>query len=712
MATPPVERLEAELIGFTFQAPDGGFGVARLRLDAGAEVIAVGPLAHATVGQHLLLTGRWTEHPAYGRRFKAEQVLIDDPRTERGLERYLAGGAVKGLGPEFARRVVAAFGTRTLDVIENEPHRLLEVEGIGQKRLALIRENWETDRASRAVFASLRGLGVGQALANRIVEKYGKDALSVVTRQPYRLAAEVRGVGFRTADQIARQAGLPLDDPSRAGAALLHVLREAEGSQGHSFLPEDELLARAARLDVPSPAARDALAHLLDTGVLHAEDVAPGTPRPVWDAPSLLAERFVAERLLQLAAAPRPANLASADAGALGLTLNADQTAAVEAALTHGVCVVTGGPGTGKTTIVRVLLAAAARRQETWLLAAPTGRAARRLAEATGQDGRTLHRLLEWNPRLGRFTRDRTQPLDADGVLVDEASMLDLRLMASLLDALPDGCRLVLVGDADQLPSVGAGQVLADLLAAGTIPVATLREVYRQAADSGIVRNAWRVHEGEVPLSSDREDGAQADFFVLAREEAADALATVLKVVTHNLPRRGFDPHTDVQVLTPMHSGPLGTVALNEALQAALVPDGARGPRGLRVGDRVLQTRNDYDLDVFNGDTGRVVSVDGGLTVDFDGRTLTLPPDSQDDLEPAWAMSIHKSQGSEYPAVVVVLHRSHRIMLRRNLLYTAITRARRFCVVIGDAGALRTAVTTHAADRRYTRLAERLSVPP
>jgi exodeoxyribonuclease V alpha subunit len=715
------ERIEGELTGFTYRTDDGGFAVARVRTAEG-EAIAVGPLGHVGEGQHVALTGRWSTHAQYGRRFRVESVMVDDPRTLRGLERYLGSGAVKGLGKEFARRVVAEFGLQTLDVIENEPERLLSVEGIGKKRLEKIIEHWENDRLHREVHATLRGHGVGQALSNRIVDRYGSGAMGVITKTPYRLAAEIRGVGFRTADTIAQAQGIPRDHPDRAEAALEHLLREAE-SDGHCFVPEGELLARALRLDVPRDPALMALDRLILQARAVRHDAADPAERPVYHPDLERAEAHVAQRLRALLAA-RASDSAreldtTIDEKKVGLELNADQRRAVRTALSHGVTVITGGPGTGKTTTVKVLLASAGRRHESWVLSAPTGRAARRLAETTGRDGKTLHRLLEYTPRTSDFTRGPDNPLEADAVLVDEASMIDIRLMSALLGAIPDGTRLVLVGDADQLPSVGAGRVLGDLIRSGEVPVATLSEVYRQAADSGIVRNAWRVNQGEVPISGQREPDRPKDrapdFFVIERDDAMAAQHTVLEVVANRVKRLGFDPLTDVQVLTPMHNGALGTVALNERLQATLNPDGdslKRGNKLFRAGDRVIQVKNDYDNDIFNGDTGRVVAAgSAGLIVDFDGRQIALTGESLDVVEPAWAISIHKSQGSEYRVVVVVLHRAHRIMLRRNLLYTAMTRAREFCCIVGDRWAIQTAVQTAGGVSRWTRLADRLQRP-
>ncbi len=708
-------QVAGELVGFTFQSPDGGYAVARLRGDDGGTFTAVGPLAHVLEGQHVRLDGAWERHPSYGRQFRARSVLVEDPRTIAGLERYLASGAVKGLGPTIARRVVERFGLDTLRVIEHEPERLLEVPGLGRKRLAEIRAHWARDQGQREVMATLRGHGIGQALALAIAERYGDDALSVVTRDPYRLADEVERVGFRTADRIARAQGIGPDDPRRAEAALGWLLRQAEG-EGHCFLPEGELVRRAVELEVPEAGAREALERLAGQGRLVRHPAPDPDSRPVYRPVMERREARVARALAALARHVRPAAaeaMVDAVARARGIALGADQRRAVRTALSHGVSVITGGPGTGKTTIVQVILEAAGRMAERWLLAAPTGRAARRLAETTGADARTVHRLLEYNGRTGRFDRDRRNPLEADGILVDEASMVDLPLMAALLAAVPEGCRLVLVGDADQLPSVGPGRVLADVIASGAVPVATLTEVHRQAEGSGIVRNARRVLSGRRPVSAERDPEATArDFFVVPRTDPLEAVATLLEIVRNRLPRLGFDPRRDVQVLAPMHAGPLGTRALNERLRAVLNPSGpelARGERLFREGDRVIQVRNDYDHDVFNGDTGRVLAVrDGAVVINFDGRLVEVSGSRLDQVEPAWCISIHKSQGSEYPAAVVVLHTAHRLMLRRNLLYTAMTRARRFCCVVGHPDALGIAVATPGGDERWTRLADRL----
>ncbi len=702
------EKLEGELITFRFQAEDGSFAVAVIKTDDG-EQIAVGAIGHLQAGAWLLLEGRWTEHPRFGSRFRVQSFLVDDPRTHRGLERYLASSSIKGLGPALAGRLVEGFGLELLRVLDESPERLLEIRGIGKKRLKEIEAQWDREKAGRELAILLRGHGLGAAVVSRIIDRYGDAAMGRVTSDPYRLADEIRGVAFRTADAIARSVGIAVDDPRRHDAAVHWILSRAEGS-GHCFLPHGELVKQLRGLGLELDLGRMLLA-----GQVVVENASDPRIRPVYRSATHARERCVAEdlrsRLSRAERGPVAADLLQAEQR-VGLSLAVGQRKAVKSALSHRVSVITGGPGTGKTTIVRVLVAAASLMKETWSLAAPTGRAARRLAEATGQGGSTLHRLLEYSMQEGRFLRNERRLLECDAVLVDEASMVDLELMEALLSALPSSSRLVLIGDADQLPSVGAGRVLGDLIDSGVVPVCSLGEVYRQAAGSGIVVNANRILGGRLPISSEREQGVRDDFFVVVRDDGSESVArTVLAAVTR-LEERGYDPRADIQVLTPMHKGPVGTQVLNGVLQTRLNPDGVPGVRGLRVGDRVIQGRNDYDNEVFNGDVGIVVGFQAGqVEVDFAGRRVVLVGDQLDDLSLAYAISIHKSQGSEYPAVVVALDRGHFVMLRRSLLYTAVTRARRFCCVVGASKAIALATRQEGGADRWTGLSARLQSP-
>ncbi|MBE7452205.1 MAG: ATP-dependent RecD-like DNA helicase [Kofleriaceae bacterium] len=715
--------LDGTLARIVYRHPDSGFTVARIHTTDGGEATAVGELWGLPEGTPLRLRGQWVDDRRFGRQLKVAGYQVRSPETLVGIEKFLGGGIIPGIGPELARRMVARFGPRTLEVVEREPERLTEVEGIGAGRAAKISAAFAEHRHVQDVMVFLRGHGVSAAFAGRIVRRYGKDAVRVVRDNPYRLAAEVWGIGFRTADAIAEKLGLARDAPERLRAGLVHVLGE-QVEDGHTHVPEDALLDRGAEL---LAVARDKLAPALDA----LERGGTVTREVLGDRGRTAALAAVTE--LEVEAAAAFAELCRTPAGHVtldveqavaeveaqaDLQLAPQQRAAVVAAAVDKCVVVTGGPGVGKTTIIRAVVGLAARMRRRCALAAPTGRAAKRLAEATGREALTLHRLLEYSPQSGEFQRDRDHPLELDLLVVDECSMVDLALFRALVVALPPRTQLVLVGDVDQLPSVGAGAVLADVIASGAATVVRLTEIFRQAAASRIVTSAHQINHGVVP-ELETAAGAASDFYFVGRDEAAAARDTVVELVTERIPARfGLDPLADVQVLAPMHRGELGTAALNAALQARLNPPAddrpelARGERTFRQGDKVMQLKNDYDRNVYNGDIGVVERVDkdaGRLRVALgDGRVAEYERSDLDQLVLAYAVSIHKSQGSEYPAVVIPLATQHYMMLGRSLLYTAVTRGKRLVVIVGSRRAVSMAVRNATARARFTWLAERI----
>ncbi len=630
---------------------------------------------------------------------------------------------MKGIGPHLARRLVDAFDTGVFDVIEQTPERLREVAGIGPVRAARIGESWREQRAVREIMVFLHTHGVGTSRAARIFRTYGSDAIALISENPYRLARDIRGIGFVTADRMAEKLGIARDALIRIRSGVRHTLAQAL-DEGHCALPRDELVPRAvALLGVDEALVGVALDRELAEGELVADTIDQAAC--VFLAGLHAAERGIADRLLGLARAPRPA-WPSIDAARatpwvesrLGVTLAESQRAALAVALAHRLVVITGGPGVGKTTLLRAILRVLTAKGVRPALCAPTGRAARRLGEATGLEAKTVHRLLEVDPRSGGFRRDERQPLDCDLVVVDEMSMVDVPLMHALVRAVPPRAGLLLVGDVDQLPSVGPGQVLADVIGSGVARVVRLTEVFRQAAQSRIVVSAHRINRGELP-ELEGGDGP-SDFYFVDVEDPDEAARRVLQIVKQRIPQRfGLDPVRDVQVLCPMNRGGLGARTLNAELQRLLNPPGAirleRFGWTFAPGDKVMQIENDYDKDVYNGDLGLIRSIDveqGDLVVDFDGRLVTYEAGELDRLALAYATTIHKSQGSEYPAVVVPLTTQHYPMLQRNLVYTAITRGRRLVVVVGQRKALAMAVKGRPQRRRWSKLRERLSVDP
>jgi exodeoxyribonuclease V alpha subunit len=727
--------LDGVLERVTFANPETGYTIARIAPErGGAELVtAVGPLLGAQVGEFLRLRGRWSSHPRYGRQFEVHSYATVLPATEAGIQKYLGSGLIKGIGPVMAERMVAHFGVDIMHVIEDQPDRLTEVDGLGPKRTAKIAAAWAKQKAIKEVMIFLQGHGVSTSLAVRIYKKYGDASISIVGHEPYRLAADVWGIGFKTADTIAKAIGIAPDSPERIKAGLAYTLSEA-ADDGHCYLPAPNLVADAAKiLDVPAELITPCLEELAAAeGVVREAVPAPAKSAPpvpaVYLPPFYQAERSLAAALLRLhaARADRLPGFTAVDwdkafawlHSRTGAQLAPEQADAVRLALTSKVAVLTGGPGCGKSFTVRSVVELAAAKGARIVLAAPTGRAAKRLAELTGHEAATIHRLLALRPG-GEPSFDAAKPLEADLVVVDETSMVDVILANKLIKAVAPGAHLLLVGDVDQLPSVGAGEVLRDLLAARSLPVVRLTKIFRQAQQSGIVVNAHRINAGQPPALA-----GFADFFWFGCEDTDQTAELVTDIVARRIPDRfGLDPRRDVQVLCPMHRGPAGAGNLNLLLQEALtpfresVPERRYGGRVFRVGDKVTQLRNNYDkgaAGIFNGTVGVVTGMsleEHTLTVRTDeGESVDYGFDELDELAHAYAVTIHRSQGSEYPAVVIPLTTSSWMMLQRNLLYTGVTRAKKLVVLAGSRRALAAAVRTKGAGRRHTALAHRLQV--
>ena len=716
----------------TYANEETGYTVARVDTGRGSDdlLTVVGSLLGVQPGEALRMRGRWGSHPQYGRQFHVDDYTTVLPATVQGIRRYLGSGLIKGIGPKMAERIVEHFGTNALDVIEQEPERLIEVPGLGPKRTRSIADAWEEQKSIKEVMVFLQGVQVSTSLAVRIFKKYGEASIEVVQKEPYRLAADVWGIGFKTADTIAQAVGIPHDSPQRVMAGIQFTLSESTGD-GHCHLPEEKLISSAVKiLGVDSGLVIECLDRLIhEEGVVREEVPGPEgeSVRAIHLVPFHRAEVGASAGLLTLLNHPHDRMPAFADVDwdvaldwlhkRTGTELAREQRAAVIQALTRKVGVLTGGPGCGKSFTVASIVTLAAVKGAKVVLAAPTGRAAKRLTELTGHEAATVHRLLELRPG-GEASYDRDNPLDCDLLVVDEASMLDLILANKLIKAVPPGAHLVLVGDVDQLPSVGAGQVLRDLLAEDSpIPSVRLTRVFRQAQQSGVVTNAHRINRGE-PLVFE----GMRDFFLFPCEESEDAAAMAVDVVARRIPRTfGLDPRRDVQVLTPMKGGAAGAANLNTALQEALTPSGEGVPerrfggRIFRVGDKVTQIRNNYDKGangVFNGTLGVVTGLDAlaqELTVRTDeDEDITYDFTELDELAHAYAITVHRSQGSEYPAVVIPVTTSAWMMLQRNLLYTAVTRAKRLVVLVGSRRALAQAVRNASSGRRHTALAHRL----
>lgn len=722
--SPPENAEErADIVGcverIVFHNPDNGYTVLRLMPEGSKDSVGVvGHMAEPQAGARLRVAGRWVNNARFGRQVEMEFFEEVMPATTEGIRLYLGSGLIKGVGAALAQRIVAKFGTDAIRVLDEEPELLLQVSGVGRKSLQRIRETWAAHRGIRELMLFLQPHGVSAAYAVRIYKHYGGEALHVVRENPYRLAMDIHGIGFATADAVAAKLGFDKEHPLRAQAGLLYILSKC-ADEGHVYVPEDKLLTMTEeRLETPACPTRDALA-VLEAEERVKRETADGE-EGVYLSRYHHYESKTAFYLQRLLRSPKSVRFEDVDATVDGLTaklpmtLAPEQTEAVRTAARSKVMVLTGGPGTGKTTIINAVIQAFSEARARILLAAPTGRAAKRMAETSGREARTIHRLLEYSPREDGFARGEDNPLACSLLVVDEASMMDAMLFYHLLKAVPLGATLVLVGDVYQLPSVGPGNVLKDIIASGTVPVVELTEIFRQSAESEIICNAHLINRGEVPsLESSKE--RLSDFYFIRQGEPDKAAELIVDLVKNHIPRRfGLDPVDEIQVLAPMHKGAVGAGNLNALLQGALNPRAmhvSRGDRQFRLDDKVMQIRNNYDKDVFNGDMGRIVLMDvkeRALTVRFDDRNVPYDFEDLDELVPAYAISIHKSQGSEYPAVIIPLMMQHYMLLQRNLVYTGVTRGRKLVVLVGESKALHMAVKNNRTHMRHTRLARRL----
>lgn len=704
----------------TFHSQESGFCVLRVKVGGRRDLVAVvGHAAMVSAGEWITAAGGWQNDRNHGLQFKARFLKTSEPSSLEGIRKYLGSGMIRGIGPVYANRLVEKFGKEVFDIIEADPKLLREIEGIGPIRAERIAAGWADQKAIREIMVFLHQHGVSTARSVRIYKTYGADSIEVMSQNPYRLAKDIRGIGFRTADAIAEKLGIEKTSMIRVRAGVSYALAEAMGD-GHCAYPRADLAGQAAKLlDVPADLVESAVRDELEEGVVVADTI--GRAECLFLAALHAAERKIADNIARIRAGSAPWPAIDADKalpwikGKTGLELAEGQASAVRLALESKAMVITGGPGVGKTTIVNSILRILAAKRARLLLCAPTGRAAKRMSEATGMEAKTIHRILEFDPKSFRFRRDEENPLECDLLVVDESSMIDVLLMQSLLRAVPGESALLMVGDIDQLPSVGPGQVLADIIESGAVPVVRLTEVFRQAARSRIVSSAHRINAGRMPdLESPEGD---TDFYFVPAESPEIAVPRIVEMVRNRIPRRfGFDPVKDIQVLCPMNRSGVGARSLNIELQAALNPAGDRKVERFgwtfAPGDKVMQIENDYDKEVYNGDIGMIRDVDleqGEILVDFDGRVVDFAFGELDSLVPAYATTIHKSQGSEYPAVVVPVMTQHFTMLQRNLLYTGVTRGRKLVVLVGQKKALAIAIRNVSGRRRWSKLGEWLT---
>ncbi len=719
-------EIQGQIERITFYNEENGYTIARMKVPGNRELVTVvGNLLSVIPGEILKLKGEWKTHPKYGEQFQVESYESIVPATVKGIEKYLGSGLIKGIGPVMAKRLVNKFGIDTLNVIENDIQQLRQVEGFGTKRIAMIQKAWDEQKDIRNVMIFLQEHGVSPSYAVKIYKQYGQKSIKIVQENPYRLATDIFGIGFITADRIAQKLGLPKDSPSRIEAGILYTLNKI-AENGHVYAPFSMLCQKCQSiLEVEEEKVKNALTTLSANNAIIIEDYqskdSEENDQAVYLTPFHIAETGIVEMLKCLIEFPKALSFFRLEKTRmliekeLGIKLAENQLQAVQASLEKKVLVVTGGPGTGKTTIINAIIRMYQKMGQSVLLTAPTGRAAKRMTEMTGQEAKTLHRLLEYSPGESQFKRNAENPLNADVLIVDETSMVDIVLMYHFLKAVPSTATLILVGDVDQLPPVGPGNLLRDIIDSGAIPTVRLIKIFRQAQNSLIILNAHRINDGHMPVLN-YTPGCPQDFYFFPNEEPEKALETILDLCCHRIPRAfGFHPVDDIQVLSPMHRGLVGAANLNLELQKALnpsiSPEITRSGNNFRVGDKVMQIRNNYDKDVYNGDIGRITHIDREIqevTINFDGKEVNYEFSELDEIILSYAISVHKSQGSEYPAIIIPLLTQHYMLLQRNLLYTAITRGKKLVVLVGSKKAIAIAVRNNQPLKRYTLLKSRL----
>jgi exodeoxyribonuclease V alpha subunit len=714
--------LQGEIERVTYTNDQNGYTIAKLKVYGRMELVTVvGNLMAPTPGEIIRVRGEWVNHPRYGEQFKIVRYKSMVPASVYGIEKYLGSGLIKGIGPVMAKRIVRVFGKDTLEVIEKEPEKLSEVHGVGKKRIGMIKKAWEDQKDIREVMLFLQTYGVSSGYATKIFKHYGHRSIEVVKENPYRLATDIFGIGFVTADRIAEKLGFPKDSAVRAEAGILYVLNQLS-EEGHVYYPYSPLIRKCREiLGIEEEVIAPVLQSSSENKKIVIEDVdQENGDKAVYLAKYYISETSTASRIKILADAPKSIRRIDSVKGVdwvqtqLSITLAEKQITAVKTAVENKVMVITGGPGTGKTTIISAILKIFSKLKASVFLAAPTGRAAKKMSETTGHEAKTIHRMLEYSMQKGGFQKNEENPLDCDLLIVDEASMIDITLMHYLLKAVPMQATLIMVGDVNQLPSVGAGNVLKDIIAAGAVPVVKLNEIFRQARESLIIVNSHLINSGKLPPLKSSKDKLD-DFYFIEQEDPEGVLKTILDLVKGRIPRRfGFDPFDDIQVLTPMHKGTVGASNLNIELQKELNPSAGelvRGDRIFRVMDKVIQLRNNYDKAVFNGDIGRITDIEPEkqeVSISFDGRKVIYDYADLDEIVLAYAISVHKSQGSEYPAVIIPLLTQHYLLLQRNLVYTAITRGKKLVVIVGSKKAFTIAVKNNRIEKRFTYLRNRL----